>query len=426
MIGGLLKSTSRVALLATAGLMMGSLATTAQAADLGGDCCADLEERVAELEATTARKGNRKVSLTVSGFVNEMVMFWDDGGESNTYVVTNGHAPSRFRFVGEAKINSDWSAGYYIELQTNSAGNNVNQFDDDNGFGVSLRQSNWFLKSNTLGSLRVGLASSATDDIILGSPANINHALSQDVGLSGAGLAFRNSATGALTGTTIGGLTPGLDTARRNVVRYDTPTFQGFRLAAAWGEDDFWDVGLWMANTWGDFKVVFNIGYLEDTEGNGLGGTFALNAAGFCCQGANFQEIKGSAGVMHVPTGLFVDGAYVHREFDATTGAGTIVNRSDMDFYFIRGGIEAKVTPLGATTLFGFYSNAQDPTTVIAGTNSSSELDIWGLGINQAISAAAMDLYLVYKNNSADLRTNGIVTPLEDIDIVYTGAIIRF
>ncbi|MBN9281890.1 MAG: porin, partial [Hyphomicrobium denitrificans] len=38
-----------------------------QAADLGGDCCADLEQRIAELEATTATKGNRKVSLTISG-----------------------------------------------------------------------------------------------------------------------------------------------------------------------------------------------------------------------------------------------------------------------------------------------------------------------------------------------------------------------
>ena len=35
--------------------------TSASAADLGGNCCADLEERIAELEATTARKGNRKV-----------------------------------------------------------------------------------------------------------------------------------------------------------------------------------------------------------------------------------------------------------------------------------------------------------------------------------------------------------------------------
>jgi hypothetical protein len=39
----------------------------AKAADLGGDCCADLEDRVAELEATTVRKGNKKVSVQIYG-----------------------------------------------------------------------------------------------------------------------------------------------------------------------------------------------------------------------------------------------------------------------------------------------------------------------------------------------------------------------
>ena len=48
---------------------------SAKAADLGGDCCADLEERVAELEATTARKGNRKMSLTITGQVHRMVLW---------------------------------------------------------------------------------------------------------------------------------------------------------------------------------------------------------------------------------------------------------------------------------------------------------------------------------------------------------------
>ena len=78
--------------------------TSAIAADLGGNCCADLEERIAELEATTARKGNRKVSLTVSGHVNEAVLWWDDDFESNVYQVTNLVSQTRFRFVGEAKI----------------------------------------------------------------------------------------------------------------------------------------------------------------------------------------------------------------------------------------------------------------------------------------------------------------------------------
>ena len=80
MYGGLLKSASALAIVAAAGLFGSS---PARAADLGGDCCADLEERVAELEATTVRKGNRKVSLTISGFVSHNVMWWDDGTQSD-------------------------------------------------------------------------------------------------------------------------------------------------------------------------------------------------------------------------------------------------------------------------------------------------------------------------------------------------------
>lgn len=78
--------------------------TGAGAADLGGDCCAELEERVAELEATTARKGNRKVSLTISGSVNEAVLFWDDGSESNAYVGTNSLEQDRVKLPVRARL----------------------------------------------------------------------------------------------------------------------------------------------------------------------------------------------------------------------------------------------------------------------------------------------------------------------------------
>ncbi len=90
----------------------------AAAADLGGDCCADLEERVAELEATTARKGNRKVSLTVSGYIAQEITVWDDGQESNTYI--HGLGPtqaSHIRFGGQAIIAPGWTAGYLLRIQ---------------------------------------------------------------------------------------------------------------------------------------------------------------------------------------------------------------------------------------------------------------------------------------------------------------------
>src|ERR1044071_1261538 len=119
--------------LVAAGLLAGGLSvSSASAADLGGNCCADLEERIAELEATTARKGNRKVSLTVSGWVNEQIQWWDDGQEQNVYQGTNESDQTRFRFAGKAKIDKDWSAGYIIEIGIRGAAQGSYWQDDVN------------------------------------------------------------------------------------------------------------------------------------------------------------------------------------------------------------------------------------------------------------------------------------------------------
>src|SRR5690349_22437721 len=104
--------------LAAAGLLAGGLsATGASAADLGGSCCTDLEERIAELEATTVRKGNRKVSLTIAGQVNKAFLGWDDGFEDNVYVVGNKNDQTNLMLTGEAEIASGWRAGYDITIR---------------------------------------------------------------------------------------------------------------------------------------------------------------------------------------------------------------------------------------------------------------------------------------------------------------------
>src|SRR5215467_462391 len=114
MIGGLRGAASRLAL----AVVMGAVGAVifaqkpAKAADLGGDCCADLEDRVAELEATTVRKGNKKVSVQIYGQLNRAILWWDDHVESNTYSVDNNYESSRFGFKGSAKIAGDWSGGY--------------------------------------------------------------------------------------------------------------------------------------------------------------------------------------------------------------------------------------------------------------------------------------------------------------------------
>jgi hypothetical protein len=72
-------------------------ATTPAGAVDPGDCCADLDARIAEFEATTARKGNRAVSVEISGSVNNAILSWDDGVEHKAYVVTNDNDRRRFR-----------------------------------------------------------------------------------------------------------------------------------------------------------------------------------------------------------------------------------------------------------------------------------------------------------------------------------------
>src|SRR6516164_7035059 len=135
MIGGLYKSAGRTALLAAAGFFVGGVAMpSAKAADLGGNCCADLEERVAELEATTARKGNRKMSLTISGQVHRAIVWWDDGLSSKTYWgLDNRNSSTRLDFAGEAKVMPENKIGFEIQFdnQSGTTTSAFNQFNVD-------------------------------------------------------------------------------------------------------------------------------------------------------------------------------------------------------------------------------------------------------------------------------------------------------
>ncbi len=163
------KSAGWVSIVASGAFILAG-SVTAQAADFGGDCCADLEERIAELEATTARKGNRKVSLTVYGKVNQAVMWWDDGNEQNAYVVTNDASRSRFGFKGKAKITGDWSAYYKIEIGIRTANSKRNNQFNHLGTPIDftkldLRHTEWGLNSKTWGKFGVGKQKNITKDI---------------------------------------------------------------------------------------------------------------------------------------------------------------------------------------------------------------------------------------------------------------------
>ncbi len=182
MIGGFMKMTSRFALVVAAGALLGAAVTSAKAADLGGGCCADLEERVAELEATTARKGNRVVSLQVYGQVNKALLIWDDGEDSDAYIVDNDYSGTRVGFTGKAALKPGWTAGFLVELDIqdsasdkvdngNGANPPVGTFDEGNDNEIVIRYSNVYVESERFGRITIGQGSEAADganEVVLG------------------------------------------------------------------------------------------------------------------------------------------------------------------------------------------------------------------------------------------------------------------
>ena len=167
MFGGL-SLHQRALFAAAATALLGSFApATAEAADLGGDCCADLEERVAELEATTVRKGNKKVKVELYGRMNRVINFWNDGAESNVYSLNNSYNTSRFGIRGKGKISDDWSSGFVIEVEdTGNQSRFVNQFNDNTDNGVlRVRKAAISLENKQYGRIWLGQQEMAKDNI---------------------------------------------------------------------------------------------------------------------------------------------------------------------------------------------------------------------------------------------------------------------
>jgi hypothetical protein len=432
MYGGLLKSASALAILAAAGLSGISPAT---AADLGGDCCADLEERVAELEATTARKGTRKVSLTISGQISQELLFWDDGIRNDMYVTGPNASNSRWRFLGTAKISPEVTAGFLYEMQAYaSASSGVNQTNGgDDGGGVlfggganALREAMVWIEHSRLGRVSIGHGSNAANNSIL-------------VDLSGKGMAASNGvflhpsafiigqANGAYSNATWGAFFQGTGdwlNTRNEHIQYRTPTVAGFSLGASVGEDNYWDVEGRYSGEFNGVRIAGRLSYAVNSEFNGAAG--ALVCTTNCDK--QIEQLAGSMSIRHMPTGLFFTGAAGWRD---TTGADIRPAGFESSFYYLSAGIAKNITGLGDTVFYGEYSEwkgvAQD---TFVDVTSGDKLKHWGVGIVQHVDAAAMEFWVAYKNYSLDgacLICGPIAaTTAEDLHSLTVGTRIRF
>lgn len=399
----------------------------ANAADLGGNCCADLEDRVADLEATTAKKGTRKISLTVYGQVNKAMLYWDvddgdvdDGSDTvqNTKVIDNSNDPSFVGFAGRASFIKDWSAGYVLEVGV--GGRDIGGKNDSFDFGVPgdfgggtnnlYIQRAYIYMDSAVGKLSLGHLSQATDEITWISTAR------------GMEVAARPLSLRPLIGPQTLEVLDLFDGNRTDGIRYDTPSFNGFTISGSWSSiglseeadlDNVWDVALRYAGEFSGLRVGAGVGYRDGIviNGDGFSGLSILASGLTGIDG--IAVLSGSASVMHITSGVFLNGAYGQMKVDQTLG-----DTKTLTGWHLQGGVEQKFFSLGKTTVYGEYGQFNlddlddDPSTDLAPT-------IWGFGVVQNIEGASFDLYGTVR------MIDGDTTDL-DATIGMAGARIRF
>jgi hypothetical protein len=346
---------------------------SAQAADLGGDCCADLEERVAELEATTARKGNRKVSLTVYGQVNAGILWLDvpgdNSGVSDAKITQNGVDPTYFGLRGEGKISEGYKGGFVIEVdlrQLDVGGSGV--FDNAS---PRVKQSYVYL-STPVGKVSLGKTGQATsgfDEIDL-----------SNTSVAAKTLSIQPLADHLLTGADV----PWIDGTERNVVRYDSPSIAGFVASASWGSaaggENTWDVALRYAGEFQQIKVAGGVGYRHDEDV--AIDLLDITQISIPTGGRDTFLVAGS--LYHTPTGLFITAEWADQDWDLGL---------DTKGWHVKGGIEPKLTSIGRTSFYGEYGDMK-----LDAGGPSLDVKVWGVGIVQAIDASALDLYASYRD----------------------------
>jgi len=368
-----------------------TLVVKADAADLGGNCCSDLEERIAELEATTARKGNKKVAVTIYGTVNKALLFYDLDGESDQRIIENTASESRVAFVGEAKFEKGWAAGFVIEVGIGRWDILTDIAAVSNSSEIYTRQSAVYLTSPA-GKVSLGLTSEASDGIAELTTANT-------------GAVVRSLSLRPLLGGD--GITENLDLfdgQRLNVLRYDSPAIAGFIVSASWSQDgtdlgtgqsDVWDVAVRWAGEFSGFRAIAGVAYRDGAVFPGAAPIIPIGVVAF-----DQDTVSGSASLMHMGTGLFVTAAAGKADLGGTEIKGL----------HITPGIEKNWFGLGPTTLYGEWMRWE--------IDGGGEIEMYGFGAVQAINNAATDIYLNYRN--LDLGGD------EDVDTWMTGARVKF
>lgn len=336
--------------------------------------------------------GNNKVKLAVSGQINRALNVVSDGGRTSLYHVDNNVSNSRFRLVGTAPLSHDLTLDTRLEMAfTADESSKVSQLNQAPGNYLNARWADISLTSKTYGKLSLGKGNTASYLTAASDFSQTDIILYSSVADIAGGLFFRKKSGGLLTDRTLADQFTDYDGLNvKSRLRYDSPTFMGFRLAGSLVSNQRSDLGL----HWGGKGYGF-----QAAAGFGLANP-KLPDSGL--------QYDGSFSLIHTDSGL-----------NLTISSGKLEKQKSRDAYSYYGklGWLANLTKLGPTAFGVDYSRSDS--SVADGDRGIS----LGAAVVQEFRMAATELYLQYRIYSLK-PGDGI--PLHDINVGTLGVRVKF
>ena len=269
---------------------------------------------VAPVAAAPVSSGADRVHVSLSGQVDRMLLYGDDGRDSGVRNVDNNNSSTRVRIVGEGRISDTASGGIDIEteLRPNSSATTTltqNLPQPASASTFTVRAAEAYMQDVRYGGIRLGFGSTAsylTAQVDLSGTALASYALVADFD---GGFAFRQrgasrvpaaggqfvASPGGAYGPAVGAVFNYFDgLGRDDRIRYDSPRWMGFGLAASLVDGGAFDVALRYAGEFSGNQLVGAVAFADAVSRRHL--TLG-NVSGFPGAAANLYGYAG------VPTG---------------------------------------------------------------------------------------------------------------------------
>jgi predicted porin len=409
--------------------------------------------------AAVVSSGSDRVKLSISGQVDRMEIYGNDGRNSSTRNVDNNNSSTRMRFVGEGRINPDTSGGFNIETQItpNSSANtsltqdspsSINNFTPTGGSSANntggtftARQVETFIQNKNWGAVRLGFGSTATyltTEVDQSGTAVASYVNIAD--LDG-GFAFRQRGEALIPSTAKGKFVTSPANAfgppvgsvfnymdglvRDDRVRYDTPVWNGFQLSSSLVDGGAYDLAVRYGGIWEGVKISAAFGF-ADADGrnhsapaNAYGyastpiGTGPLSSATIADTSANeSRQYAGSVSVL-LPDGLNATFAGGTRDVKYTDPVGRPLSPV---MYYAKLGYLTHFWDFGQTAFSIDYNENQELN--FAGDTARG----YGIALVQSIDDAGLELFLSGHLQSLSRE----FASYYDITTVTAGARVRF